>query len=222
MRLSLLVHELAAKLDPSAAGGEALEAQSAKTALVAKITALDAARAGAVGRGLQLAAEEMHELTLLTGSQDHNIRQLGEGTRATVAEIGQIFEGLGTDRWCSVSALQQDLKPAKDRLTLLISQLAKNISGMPQSLSSGEAPQSADRVQIETLLRQVMINGRDRLSALEIVVEALLLAAESATDLEQLIALDSDSLEYSTRQRLAALTRDKVLDETILANQVAH
>ncbi len=171
---------------------------------------------------MQLAAEEMHELTELTGSQDDNIRQLGEGARATVADIRHIFNGLGANRWCSVAAVEEALLPVRDNLSALIAELVQKISSVPHSLSDGEPPQSADRVQIETLLRQVLINGRDRLTALEIVINAVLEACQTATDLEQLLTLDSDSLDLETRQRLAGLTRDKKLDESISSSQVAH
>lgn len=222
MRLSLLIEELAQKFDPESTAGEDVAASAARTALVAKITALDAARAGSVGRGLQLAAEELHEMAVLTGSQDKNIQLLAQNAKDTVADVRSVFAGLGTDRWSSVQELRTDLAEVKSRITLLVCDLVRRVSSMPQSLSDYEAPQSSDRVQIETMLRQAIINGRDRLSAMELILESLMNFSEKTDDLERLISLDTDELDYSTRQRLAALTRDQRLDDRILASKTAH
>ena len=222
MRLSLLIEELALKFDPEASAAEDVAASAARTALVAQITALDAARAGAVGRGLQLAAEELHESAVLTSSQDKNIQMLALDAKEAVTEVRQLFAGLGTDRWTSVGALRSDFTGVRDRLALLVCDLVRKISSMPQSLSDYEAPQSDDRVQIETMLRQAMINGRDRLTAMELILEALINFSEHAKDFEQLLNFDTDALDNSTRQRLAALTRDQRLDDRILATKTAH
>ncbi|MGB0865140.1 MAG: hypothetical protein ACPGSC_01450 [Granulosicoccaceae bacterium] len=222
MRLTQLVEQLALKFTPDAVNGDELSASAARTALVAQITALDAARAGSVGRGLQLAAEELHELALLTGSQDKNIRSLGADAQRLVEQVRALCNDLALQRWSSVEALRPELKRVKEEISLLICELVRKISAMPQSLGDYEAPQSADRVQIETLLRQAIINGRDRLTAIEIVLEALIASSGSCQDLEQLALLDSESLDYSVRQRLAGLTRDQALDEQILSKRSSH
>lgn len=218
MLLSQIVEELALKFDPNSSAGEDVVASAARTALVAQITALDAARAGSVGRGLQLAAEELHELSVLTGSQDQNIRLLARSAMTVVAQVRLLFASLGTDRWVDMDELRRELSQSKDDVSLLICDLVRKVSAMPQSLSDYEAPQSADRVQIETLLRQAMINGRDRLTAIEIVIEAMINCAENTSDMEKLALLDSEGLDYSVRQRLAGLTRDQQLDERIIAS----
>ncbi len=222
MRLSQLIEELAVKFDPCTSAGEDVAAAAARTTLVAQLTALEAARAGAVGRGLQLAAEELQELALLTGSQDKNIQQLGEGAKRTIAEVRGIFDGLANNRWENAEQLRVDLAAVQDTIALMVSGLVRKISSMPQSISDYEAPQSADRVQIETLLRQAMINGRDRLSAMQIIVEALATFSHGVVDVEKLRNLDTDALDYNTRQRLAGLTRDQRLDDSIIASKTAH
>lgn len=222
MRLSYLVEQLTEKFDTELITEDCITAPAVHTAFVAQVTALDAARAGSIGRGLQLAAEELHELAVLVASQDQHIRLLAASAKAIVTEVHQMFSQIGSDRWSSPDALRQELSPLKESVSLLICDLVRKISSVPQSLSNYEAPQSGDRIQIETLLRQALINGRDRLSAIEMMLEELLSCCEAADDFESLKSLDTDDFDGITRRRLAGLVRDQSLDERIFASDTAR
>lgn len=221
MRLTQLVEELALKFGPDIHSGDLLAA-SARTALVAQITALDAARAGSVGRGLQLAAEELHELAMLTSSEDETIQSLGREAQQLVERVRALCTDMVAQRASSGETLPTRLAAAREAVAELVCRLVRTISAMPQSLGDYESPQSADRVQIETLLRQALINCRDRLSAIEIVLDTFIERSASGADLEQLARLDSESLTAPLRQRLAGLTRDSALDERILSSHRSH
>jgi|GEM_PF-3302084 len=211
MLLPLLIDEIVSKLHAETQAGQGLAEKAASTEFVAQLAALDAARAGSVGRGLAMAAEELAELAELTAKVDVQYAAITQQATVAITELKALIDALPSTIDPGLEDTKRALLASKLGLEHLSDSLTKEVSSVPQSLGDNQTSQSADRIQIETMLRQALLNMRDRITALILIIDAYLERCQNAAIPQQLLDIDSVQMPEDIQRRLASLSRDKRL-----------
>lgn len=210
VRLSELVNALADRVSPNLVCVDDILATAYQTRLIAWNAMLAAAHVDHSGRGLHGAAQDISGMAEMVSA---HAETLDDG-------IGECLACL--DQFQALFAPDDDpAEPLPDRVALLHAniqrvgaRLAAAIDSLPNSMSRDVNDVSIDRIQIECLLKQALVNARDRLRASGLALTAIEEAMGSARDVP-LEDIDTDRLVSSVRHRMAVLSRDADLGAAI-------
>ncbi len=210
MRLNELVSALADRIAPELVSLDTILASAFQTRLIAWNAMLSAANVSTSGKGLCDAAGDIAGMAeMVTAHTD----TLDDGINECLACLDQ-FKAL-------FDAEADEPEPLRDRIALLRVEFERvgervrvAIRSLPDSMNRDPGDVSIDRIQLECLIKQTLINARDRLRAATLALNAVDDAIREDGD-AMLDAIDTDRLVDSVRHRLAVLSRDADLGAAI-------
>lgn len=210
VRLNELVNALADRIAPDLVDMDDILASAFQTRLIAWNAILGAANVDHSGKGLHEAASEIARMAEMVSAHTDTLDAGISECLDCLDEFQALFE-LSADQGeplrARVSSLHANIERVGERM-------AAAISSLPNSVSRDVNGVSIDRIQLECLLKQALVNARDRLRAAALALTAIddALSANSDVDLDQ---IDTDALVASVRHRLAVLSRDAELGAAI-------
>lgn len=210
MRLTELVNALADHVSPRIVSAHEIETSAFQARLIAWNAMLGAVQVDISGKGLHDAAKEIAGMAEMVSAHTDTVHDSVQECLACLEQFQSLF-----------AAEPEAPEPLWDQISLLRARIEKvglrmatAIESLPNSMSRDVSDVSIDRIQIECLLKQSLVNARDRLRASALALNALddAVRKEGVSDLE---AVDTDRLIASVRHRLAVLSRDSNLGDAI-------
>ncbi|MEM6986443.1 MAG: hypothetical protein AAF499_07865 [Pseudomonadota bacterium] len=210
MRLNELVNALADRVAPELVSIDDILTTAYQTRLIAWNAMLAAAQVDQSGQGLHDAATDIARMAEMVSAHADTLDDGLTECLACLDEFQTLFE-----------ADTGDAEPLSDRVAALNAnlqrvgeRLAAAIQSLPNSMNRDVSDVSIDRIQLECLLRQALVNARDRLRAAALALTAVdeALTTDGYVNLDE---IDTDRLVSSVRHRLAVLSRDADLGAAI-------
>lgn len=181
-----------------------------QTRLIAWNAMLSAAGVSTSGRGLSDAAGDIAGMAEMVSAHADTV---DAGIAEALSCLDQ-FTALFDTSDASSAPLCDRIALLRGELERVGARLKNAIESLPDSMNREAGKVSIDRIQLECLIRQALVNARDRLRAALLALNALDDAVQKE-GVAMLETIDTDRLVDSVRHRLAVLSRDASLGAEI-------